>query len=514
MMGRKLAQTAISYGLTLDRLVPENHYVRALDAAFDWSFVRKLAAKKYSHLGQPSVDPVVLVKMAVLGYWEGVRSERQMCRTAEVNVAWRWFLNYEFEEPIFNHSVLTKFRRRMGQEFFRECLAEVVRACCERGLVRGHTLYVDATLTDADASLDSTRSRALLEQLRKDDVDEYVAALHVVNDEKDDDERPSGPTPPREKRARGRGLKASGKPPASERIANRMMSSRTDGDAELFRKEGEPIRLCHKAHFAVDSGPAKIITAVVPTAATEHDSHDLPAVIAEHERNVGRTPTTLVADKGYSAKAAYRDLDERGIEALIPPKRYANSQGGEVREAFTFDAERNSYWCPSGHELKEFSVAYPRHCTEYRPAPRTCVNCPQKPVCAPGKGDRSVHRHWNQSLVDAAAERLATRRGRRLYRRRMHICEAPNAELKVQGTLRRARFRGRTSTAIQQFGEAMTYNLKRLSRPARYLVEEPAAGLTAATNVLTSHVTRIAQLGPLSLRLPLAHAGASILAFS
>lgn len=489
MMGRKDAQTNIHYGLTLDSLVPEDHYVRALDAEMDFEFVRRLVKGKYSRLGQPSVDPVVLVKLGVLGYWEGIRSERKMCRELEVNVAWRWFLNYDFEERIFDHSVLTNFRRRMGPEFFRECLSTVVRACCQRGLVRGKELYVDATLTDADASLQSTRSRELLEQLTSasvQSVKEHVAALEVVNDSDSAEEPPAGPAPPREKRARGQGLQPQGKAPVSERHTNAMVKSRTDGDAELFRKKDEPMRLCHKAHFAVDSGPAKIITAVVPTRATEHDSHDLGAVLKEHKRNVGSLPNTLVADKGYSSKAAYRYLYEREIEALIPPKRYANSGGGSLREGFTFDAANNSFWCPEGHELKEFSLHTSRSYTEYRPAPRTCQQCPQKSRCAPGKGDRSVHLHWDQDLVEAAGKRLQTRRGRRLYRRRMHTCEAPNAEMKCQGTLGRARWRGGNWMAIQQYSEAMTHNLKRLARAHWYLAETPAMAGTAALSSLSA----------------------------
>ena len=499
MMGRKSAQTNIHYGLTLDRLVPHDHYVRALDQAMDFEFVRKLVRSKFSDVGQPSIDPVVLLKLGVLGYWEGIRSERRMCRELEVNVAWRWFLNYDFEEQIFDHSVLTKFRRRLGENFYRECLSEVVRACCQRGLVRGKELYVDSTLTDADASLNSTRSRQLLEQLTSSglqSVDEHVAALQVVNDGEAEDEPPAGPPPPREKRPRGRGLQPQDKPPVSERHTNAMVASKTDRDAELFRKKDEPMRLCHKAHFAVDSGPAKIITAVVPTRATEHDSHDIPAVLAEHQRNVGSLPDTFVADKGYSTKAAYRYLDERGIEALIPPKRYANSGGGALREEFTFDATNNSFWCPEGHELKEFSLETSHHLTEYRPAPRTCQACPRKPLCAPGKGDRTVQRHWDQGLMDAAGEKLSSRRGRRLYRRRMHICEAPNAEMKGQGTLGRARYRGHGKMAIQQYSEAIAYNLKRLVRASRYLVETPASTGIAA---LPPTATRL--LGSLSVRI-------------
>lgn len=484
MMGRKSTQTNLSYGLTLDRLVPQNHYVRSLDAAMDFEFIRPLVRRKYSHLGQPSVDPVVLFKLVVLGYWEGIRSERHMCRMAEVNVAWRWFLNYDFEEKFFDHSVLTEFRKRVGERFFKDCLSEVVRRCCERGLVRGQTVYVDSTLTDADAALGSTRSRALLGQVEPPSIDQYVEQLRVVSDADEQDGDDDEPTPPREKKPRGKGLQPTGKPPVTERHTNNMQVSRTDPDAELFRKEGEPMRLCHKAQLAVDSGPARIITAVVPTRATEHDSHDVPAILEEHERNVGRTPESFVADKGYSTKATYRYLAQRGIEAVIPPKRYANSGGGALREEFTFDAEHNCFWCPQGHKLEEFSLSFPMHLTEYRPSPRTCLGCERKAWCSPGKSDRTIQRHWDQGLVEQAGELLKTRRGRRLYRRRMHICEAPNGELKTQGTLRRARYRGRSKTAIQQYGEVITYNLKRLSRAAQYLEVTPAVAV-ASRAVLT-----------------------------
>lgn len=466
MMGSQSPQTRMVYGITLDELVAPDHFVRTLDTALDWNFVRKIARPYYSHLGQPSVDPVVLIKLTVLGYWERIRSERQLVRMLKDNNAWRWFLNLDLTEEVFDHSVLSKFRRRVGEKLFKELFREVVRQCAEQGLIRGETAYIDSTLTDADAAMHPRRSRALLEQLVP--ADEYVHELFVVNDGDEDEFR--GPEPPREKRPRGRGLRPTAEPAPSRGIANKM-ASRTDIDAEFFRKEDEPQRLCHKTQLVVDGAAARIITAVHVTAATKHDSHDLPAVLKEHKHNVGRFPKTAVVDKGYNNGKAFSSLNRLGIEVITPPKNYGNSNGLYDQDAFFFDADRNLYICPEGHTLKEFSLHTKRRHTEYRPAPRTCRTCELRTQCTPGDGDRRLFRSWSQTLIDEAKERFFTERGQRLYAARGNISEGPNAELKVLGHMRRAKYRRRWRMAIQSYGEATTYNLKRLVRAGQYAAQ-------------------------------------------
>src|SRR5207244_394971 len=118
LMGSKAVEPKLYLSFSLDAAVPANHIVRRLAAAVDFGFVRSLTKQHYSNTGQPSVDPVVLFKLWLLGYLFNIRSERRLCEEAGLNLAWRWFLGYELDEALPDHSVLTKARRRFGTRVY------------------------------------------------------------------------------------------------------------------------------------------------------------------------------------------------------------------------------------------------------------------------------------------------------------------------------------------------------------------------------------------------------------
>jgi transposase len=115
MMGIKNVEAKVFYEFSLDRRVPEDHLLRRIEHAVDFSFVYSLTRPYYSHTGQPSVDPVAVFKMALLGYLYGLASERRLAQEVELNLAYRWFLGYDLDEATPNHSVLSKARRRFGK---------------------------------------------------------------------------------------------------------------------------------------------------------------------------------------------------------------------------------------------------------------------------------------------------------------------------------------------------------------------------------------------------------------
>ena len=164
MMGSKAVEPKLYLSFSLDANVPPSHLVRRLAAAIDFNFVRGLVRRRYSHTGQPSVDPVVLFKLWLLGYLFNITSERRLCEEAGLNLAWRWFLGYELDEPIPDHSVLSKARRRFGVRVYEKFFEHIVRLCEAAGLVEGDVLFVDSTLIKANASPSGLRSRSLVQQ--------------------------------------------------------------------------------------------------------------------------------------------------------------------------------------------------------------------------------------------------------------------------------------------------------------------------------------------------------------
>jgi len=195
VMGRKGFQGKWFYNFSLDQRVPENHILRLVSNAIDFSFVRGLVQHTCSHTGAPSVDPVVIFKMGFLGYLCGISSERQLAEDIRLNLAYKWFLGYDLDETPPDHSILSKARARYGPQEYRQFFSEVVRRCREASLIDGDRVYLDATLVRANASLDSLVSRPLDQQLGN--VNEYVNRLWAENPPEDggETEPPEAPRP-------------------------------------------------------------------------------------------------------------------------------------------------------------------------------------------------------------------------------------------------------------------------------------------------------------------------------
>jgi transposase len=164
MMGKKVRRFAtLPLNVSLEDLVPKDHFYRRLEARLDLSFVRELVAPLYSGGGRPSVDPVVFFKLQLVMFFEDLRSERQLMGVVADRLSLRWYLGYDLNETLPDHSSLTRIRERFGLEVFRRFFERIVEECFEAELVWGEELFFDATKVEANASIDSTRSRSLVE---------------------------------------------------------------------------------------------------------------------------------------------------------------------------------------------------------------------------------------------------------------------------------------------------------------------------------------------------------------
>src|SRR3954447_7025672 len=141
--------------VSLEELVPADNFYRHLETKLDLSFVRDWTRELYAAHGRPSIDPVVFFKLQLVMFFEGIRSERQLIATASLNLAHRWYLGYALDEPLPDHSSLTRIRQRLRLAIFERFFEQIVDLCQEVGLVWGRELYVDATKIEANADLDS-----------------------------------------------------------------------------------------------------------------------------------------------------------------------------------------------------------------------------------------------------------------------------------------------------------------------------------------------------------------------
>src|SRR5712691_6507455 len=163
MMGSKQRHFAPLVNVSLEELVPQDHFYRHLERTLDLSFVREFVQNTYAGGGRPSIDPIVFFKLQLVMFFEGIRSERQLMRHAADRLSIRWYIGYVLGEPLPDHSSLTRIRERYGADVFRRFFEKIVEQCQEAGLVWGKELYIDATKVEANASLDSLTPRFAVE---------------------------------------------------------------------------------------------------------------------------------------------------------------------------------------------------------------------------------------------------------------------------------------------------------------------------------------------------------------
>jgi len=161
--------------VTIEDLVPEDHLLRKIDKYIDFRFIREKTKELYcQNNGRPSIDPVVLFKILMIGYLFGIRSERRLLREIEVNLAYRWFIGYGIQEKVPHHSTLSQNRRRRFSEsgVYEEIFSEIVYQAIKHKMLEGKVLYTDSTHLKANANKGKFRKRTV-----KKTVKQYISEL-------------------------------------------------------------------------------------------------------------------------------------------------------------------------------------------------------------------------------------------------------------------------------------------------------------------------------------------------
>jgi len=451
------------YDLSLDRLVPEDHLLRCIAAGIDFSFVRSLCRPYYSHTGQPSVDPVVIFKMMLLGFVYGIPSERRLAQEVSLHLGYRWFLGYDFDVATPDHSVLSKARARFGMEVFEEFFRQSIELCRKAGLLDEGPVYVDSTLIRAGASKDSLGRREDLLQPPLS-VTEYLQRLEqeAAADQKSEAPPPE-PEPPRESESSNE----AGPPSSTSRRLrpNEELVSRTDPEATLVNRPDFGRHLAYKAHVAVGGRNGQVITAAVATSGTAADEHLLAEVLWQHHRLSGLGIPAAVADAKYGTTFNFLYLGRLGIPAFIPLTRFGVMRKDIWgREYFQWLADEDAYLCHAGQKLKRYARVNGTQRVQYRAPKGSCAACPFREQCSPSGGERTIHRSWAQEFVDATAERLASPLGKKRMAERQTYIEGTFGLAKELHGLRRTRFKGRWRVQIQVWLTAATMNIKKAVR--------------------------------------------------
>lgn len=426
MLGRKeRGQLELFITGSLRDLVPDDHVLVRVDRVLDLSWLPTEVAGLYcADNGRPGIDPEVTVRLMLAGFLLGIVHDRRLMREAQVNLAIRWFIGYALHEALPDHSSLTRIRQRWGEDVFRRVFTRVVRQCQLAGLVSAETVHIDASLIRAHVSMDALILR-------------HLDAVEEANDAE------------RDARTSGKFKKL----------------CRTDPDATMATSSKAPLRPAYKQHTAVDDLAGVVIDVEIVTG-EEHDTGRFEERLDAIEDTLGATPGRITADTIYGVGRVYAALEDRQIEAVIPPLRASRQQRaqGFPTERFKFDPHHDVVRCPAKKRLTA------RNSTKsgrwYRADRCDCTRCPLKGQCLPrGTPSRRVHIVKNHAAILRARRKRAAWGDdeRAIYTRHRWQVEGAHGTAKTLHGLARAIRRGLENMKIQALLTAIAMNLKKLA---------------------------------------------------
>jgi transposase len=460
--------------VSLEDLVPTSNFYRHLEAKLDLSFVRDWVNELYAERGRPSIDPIVFFKLQLVMFFEGIRSERKLIETASLNLAQRWYLGYALDEPLPDHSSLTRIRQRLGVDVFQRFFEKVVDLCQEAGLVWGRELYFDATRVRADADTDSLVPRFYAdakahvadifdEQLEPQDEPAAPppdGLLHLPVETREADGAAEEPSAARWNVLDERRL-APGRPShRGYRRTSDFWVSTTDPDATPMWTAGKA-RLGYHDHYVVDGGKRRIILAALVTPADVMENQPMLDLLWRVRFRRKLHPSQATGDTTYGTVENIVALEDEGIRAYVPLPDMNHRRPFFGQDAFAYDAARDVYRCPADHLLARERIKHTEGVIVYRADPVSCNVCPLKAKCTESTRGRIVHRSLYAEYLDRVRGYHATQAYKKAMRKRQVWVEPLFAEAKLWHGLRRFRRRGLDNVNIEGLLIAAGQNLKR-----------------------------------------------------
>jgi transposase len=431
------------YGFSLEKRVPKDHILRRVSEAIDFGFVRRSVAHTYGHNGHESEDPIVILKLMFLLFFEDVKSERELLRMLPMRLDWLWFLNLDLDSEIPHHSVLSKARARWGREVFEQLFVGVVRQCVEAQLVEGSKIHLDASLVAANVSRDSV----VREPLRRvyQEQEKKLTRIEVQG--------------------------------------KRKWVSRTDPEAVVVKKgKGDRPRPRYKNHRAVDDRQG-VITAVETTWADRSEPHEVEGLIDQHECSTGKPVGTVVGDHQYGTNENYRACVKRGIRCHLGDVQ--SSRGEQkakrfCREDFDYEAGSDRYRCPAGHYLKRYRTKQleAEGFADYRMPGKRCQSCALKPQCTTSKHARRLKVPLELEWVELGRAQSLSAPAYQDRRRRKHLMERSFGDATNCHHFKQARWRGLQKQSIQDLLIAVCQNVRILCRHRLFPLAQQGYGST------------------------------------
>jgi len=474
MMGlQQPPQSSLFYiGINIEKRVRENHPLRKVDKLIDFDFAYDEVKDLYGNNGNVSLPPPIILKLMLLLIFYNVRSERELMDTLPERMDWLWFLGYDLDSEIPNHSVLSKARKKWGLDVFQRFFERIVLQCAEAGLIDGRKIFVDSSLVDANASNSSVLdTRNLKHQLHKN-YKKLEARL---------EERAESTDPSR----------------TYEKKNNRYIST-TDPDAALVNRGKS--KLSYQVHRAVD-GKHEIITATDAAPGDVNEAHLMLPLLEKHEAITEVKAETVVADSKYGTIDNFLACHDRGIQAHIPDLRdVAINRIAKtdifMEDRFSYDPATDTYTCPAGNLLKPKSLHINRQSRDYAASRKVCAACQLREQCTKNKSGRTIKRHLRQDVLERMRTISRSANSRYDIRTRQHLMERSFARGTRYG-FDQARWRGLWRMRIQEYLTCAIQNMQVLIAHA----SKPKKAAAVRLQVVQS--TTAKALGSLRLYAPL-----------
>jgi transposase len=446
MMGQQTGgQERLFYSFNLEDHVPQNHLLRGIDSCLDLSGLRQHLAEHYSHTGRPSVDPELMIRMLIIGYSYGIRSERRLCEEVHLNLAYRWFCRLGLEDVVPDHSTFSKNRHGRFRESgaFRWLFDEVVRRCMTAGLVKAEGFAVDASLIAANASHQHSVAPGERCDLGHPEIDtrpmrEYLAAL---------DGEPTEAAP--------------------------RKISLSDPHSRWTAAKGGVAFFAYSTNYLIDAAHGIILDVEATPAHRTAEVDSTKVMVDRVEEKFDLKPERLIADTAYgTAPMLGWMVEEKGIEPHIPVwDKTERKDGTFERDAFQWDEAADEYRCPAGkalrREWRSFSTER-THITKagtiiYRSLARDCAACSMKAQCCPNMTFRKIVRSIHEGARDLARQIATTPEYQRSRCERKKV-EMLFAHLKSILKIGRLRLRGLSGATDEFTLAAIAQNLRRMAK--------------------------------------------------